>query len=89
MNSQQIIEVYKEYISNEHLNYAILLNGQWGIGKTYFVKEVLAKENVGRKLVIISLFVNKPPKIGQSIKRKKIKVNKKINHKKAEKSEIN
>ena len=32
--------------------------------------------------------MDKPPEIGQSIKRKKIKVNKKINHKKVSKSEI-
>ena len=36
--------VVSEYIDNQIYNYAVLIDGQWGCGKTYFIKEVLIKE---------------------------------------------
>ena len=42
MNDEQIVNEIKNYMSNP-LKYALLLNGSWGCGKTYFVKNKLDK----------------------------------------------
>lgn len=44
LSDDEIVEVIKEYIDNQIYNYAVLIDGQWGCGKTYFIKEVLIKE---------------------------------------------
>ena len=36
-----LIEEIKKYIKNDRINYAILIDGEWGSGKTYFIKEEL------------------------------------------------
>ena len=36
-----LIEELKKYIKNDRINYAVLLDGEWGSGKTYFIKEEL------------------------------------------------
>lgn len=38
LNDGEIIEVVKEYIDNAIYNYAVMIDGEWGSGKTYFVK---------------------------------------------------
>ena len=40
-NEEQIIKTIKNYIEMENCNYAILIDGQWGTGKTFFVKNIL------------------------------------------------
>ncbi|WP_101721060.1 P-loop NTPase fold protein [Eggerthella timonensis] len=37
----EILEVVREYILNGHSRHAVLIDGEWGTGKTRFVKEVL------------------------------------------------
>jgi KAP family P-loop domain. len=39
-----ITKVILEYVSQEQTNYAILINGKWGTGKTYLWDNVLKKE---------------------------------------------
>lgn len=41
MTSDQIINLVKKYINKTYYNYAILIDGNWGAGKTYFVKKML------------------------------------------------
>ena len=41
LNDGEIIEVVKEYIDNAIYNYAVMIDGEWGSGKTYFVKNNL------------------------------------------------
>lgn len=36
-----LIEEIKKYIKNDRINYAILIDGEWGSGKTFFIKEEL------------------------------------------------
>ncbi len=54
-----IIKVVKEYINNSIYNHAILIDGDWGSGKTYFIKTNLIKEIESysdKKVVYISLY---------------------------------
>jgi hypothetical protein len=44
MKLEEITEVLLEYVKKDVTDYAILLNGQWGSGKTYFVKNILRPE---------------------------------------------
>lgn len=37
----ELIEELKKYIKNDRVNYAVLIDGEWGSGKTYFIKEEL------------------------------------------------
>ena len=37
-----ILETIKSYITEENTDYAILLDGDWGTGKTHFVKNILS-----------------------------------------------
>ena len=41
MNEEQLIKEIENYINDETYNYAVLINGEWGCGKTFFVKNVL------------------------------------------------
>lgn len=57
-NQQEIISGIKVYINECYSDYAVMLNGSWGSGKTYFVKnELIPVLEEDRKAVIyISLF---------------------------------
>jgi hypothetical protein len=57
MNTENIKTVFEEYLKTEQTQYAILLNGSWGSGKTFFWKNELAKvvEKCGFKVIYISL----------------------------------
>ncbi|WP_108869127.1 P-loop NTPase fold protein [Aquimarina aquimarini] len=41
MNQENIISVFNQYIEANNTQYAILINGGWGTGKTFFWKEAL------------------------------------------------
>lgn len=41
MNADHIHEIFENYIKTPDTQYAILINGAWGSGKTYFLKENL------------------------------------------------
>ncbi|HBF7094559.1 TPA: hypothetical protein KOU56_003644 [Clostridioides difficile] len=54
-----IIKSIKEYIDDSIYNHAILIDGDWGSGKTYFVKNNLIKEiesYSNKKVIYISLY---------------------------------
>ena len=45
MNSEQVMmKEIERYVNDDTYNYAFMLDGDWGSGKTYFIKEVLNKE---------------------------------------------
>ena len=44
MKDEIIINQLVEYIKEERYNQAVMIDGDWGSGKTYFVKEKLLKE---------------------------------------------
>lgn len=37
MQSEQIINEVKRYLEDENYRYAIMIDGNWGCGKTHFV----------------------------------------------------
>lgn len=43
MNTENIKSIFKDYLKAENTNYAILLNGNWGSGKSFFWKNTLEK----------------------------------------------
>ena len=45
MNNQEILTAVLDYINNEKAEYAVLIDGPWGSGKTYLYKNYLA-ENI-------------------------------------------
>ena len=56
-----IINLIKVYLNEKESDYAVLIDGGWGCGKTYFVKNelmsLLGKElNTERQFIYISLF---------------------------------
>lgn len=70
LRGSQINELIVDYVNREHTNYAVLIDGEWGSGKTHFVKNSLIpklkdneKQNATvsdnyklRKCVYISLY---------------------------------
>lgn len=64
MTDNQIIEETLRYLSDNSYNYAILIDGEWGCGKTFFIQNVLKrqieeKEKMSehpRKIKYISLY---------------------------------
>ncbi len=44
MNRQEIIESVLNYVKNDKAQYAILINGEWGSGKTYLYENYLMEE---------------------------------------------
>lgn len=41
LSDDEIVEVVREYLKDSIYNYAILIDGDWGIGKSYFIKKYL------------------------------------------------
>ncbi|MZK50966.1 P-loop NTPase fold protein [Clostridium beijerinckii] len=41
MSDLEIVEYINHYIDRSNYNYAVLIDGSWGSGKTYFIKNVL------------------------------------------------
>jgi len=64
MTTQQIIDETKRYLSDKSYNYAMLIDGEWGCGKTYFVQHELTEviktheqaSETARKVKYISLY---------------------------------
>lgn len=60
LQDEEIIKVLLDYVKDERYKQAILIDGEWGSGKTYFVKEKLFKalkeQMAGRSVLYISLY---------------------------------
>ena len=46
----------KRYVQMENPQFAVLINGEWGTGKTWFVKNFFATHDFQKKFCYISLF---------------------------------
>ena len=44
MTEQQITDEILRYIDDKSYNYAVLIDGDWGSGKTYFAKHALTEK---------------------------------------------
>lgn len=64
MTEQQIKDEIIRYLTDQSYNYAVLIDGEWGSGKTYFVNHTLSplisereeRMGTGRKVKYISLY---------------------------------
>lgn len=55
LNDQDLNEVIVDYLQDELYQYALMLDGSWGCGKTYFVKNILELP-MGCSRVYVSLY---------------------------------
>lgn len=59
-NQKLIEEAVKQYLQCTDTDYAIMINGKWGVGKTYFVKNdidnIIQNQNQDLKLIYVSLY---------------------------------
>lgn len=53
MDDYKILDVLNQYINNPNMQYAILIDGDWGSGKTYFIKNNFVKDN--KNIIYITL----------------------------------
>jgi hypothetical protein len=80
MTNKYIIDYLDYYVSTENVNFAVLLKGKWGAGKTYFIKNQILKwaeednnseDHVSFKPIYISLNgVNTKKEIIEKLKEK-------------------
>ena len=54
LKDDEILDVLNVYIKNKKMNYAILLDGDWGSGKTFFIKNHFIKDR--KNIIYISLY---------------------------------
>ncbi len=78
-NQEYIIEVIKNYINSKVIDSAIMINGEWGSGKTYFVQKILnpfIENELQKKCIYVSLNgVSKTDDISKEIFIKSLPVN--------------
>ena len=56
--NQHIEEYINYYMNNKHAEFAVLINGGWGTGKTWFIKKIINEKNIKnapKKMAYISL----------------------------------
>lgn len=58
LSESSILKEIKYYIDTDFYNYAVMIDGAWGSGKTYFVKNVLLKkiESNEKRVLYVSLY---------------------------------
>lgn len=44
LNTEEITDAVIKYIEEDYYKYSIMIDGEWGTGKTYLVNEVLVKK---------------------------------------------
>ena len=44
MRKGELVQTVRDYINDEKANYAVLIDGAWGCGKTYLYENVLEDE---------------------------------------------
>ena len=57
VNEDDIIGVVREYLEDKENSYALMLTGEWGCGKTYFVEHALTEkleEDESRHPVVVA-----------------------------------
>ncbi|WP_229202816.1 P-loop NTPase fold protein [Arcicella rosea] len=63
MNSEDIKIIFSDYLKTKETQYAVLLNGTWGSGKTFFWKYHLSKIAEDNKFKVVYLSLNGISKI--------------------------
>lgn len=53
-NISEITQIIKDYLNNINTDYSIMINGKWGTGKTYFLKNYLEPE-LDKEILYITL----------------------------------
>lgn len=53
---QRLKELLETNIKNEKIGTAIAITGPWGVGKTFFWKKFIERDNFKKKYVYVSLF---------------------------------
>lgn len=75
----EIIEILKDYIDDNRYNQAILIDGEWGAGKTFFIQEKLIpilNENKNLFVCYISIYgIDSLDKISDQIETEVLKFN--------------
>lgn len=59
MNTKELTEYIKNYLENDRTRSAIMLTGEWGCGKSYYIQNTLIPEiaNGGEnRCIIVSLY---------------------------------
>lgn len=58
MNRAQMNKFIADYLQNDKTTFAMMLSGEWGTGKSFYIKGELSKEikNNGNELMVISLY---------------------------------
>ena len=58
MNREKMSKFIADYLQNDKTTFAMMLSGEWGTGKSYYIKGELSKEikNNGNELMVISLY---------------------------------
>lgn len=67
LNNKEIIEVLDEYVDNPKKQYAILIDGNWGCGKTHFIKNEYIKDKDTNKLYISLYGIKSKEEINKKI----------------------
>lgn len=55
MNSNKAKQAIQEYLNKENKDTAILINGNWGAGKTFFINHLSEKDLLNKKNIYLSL----------------------------------
>lgn len=63
MESKYIEDIFKDYLATQKTNYALLINGSWGSGKTYFWKTTLSELSTKAGFTPVYLSLNGISKI--------------------------
>jgi archaellum biogenesis ATPase FlaH len=68
--NENVTEFIKYYTSTEDkLDYAIFLEGEWGCGKTYYLKKTIKGLNLSERELYLSLYgINKMEEVNMKIK---------------------
>lgn len=60
ISDKELLERVQDYIKESIYKYAVMIDGNWGCGKTYFIKEklinILKDKNPNKKFIYISLY---------------------------------
>lgn len=60
ISDKELLERVQDYIKESIYKYAVMIDGNWGCGKTYFIKEklinILKDKNLDKKFIYISLY---------------------------------
>lgn len=58
MNREKMSKFIADYLQNDKTTFAMMMSGEWGTGKSFYIKGELSKEikNNGNELMVISLY---------------------------------